>query len=89
VSPLAADRRARSTQVEAKPSTSRPSANHGARIVGLVTHPLSQILDYGPTRDALVLRLGIGDSERLLSLVRVGRPVAPAARSFRIVVPCR
>jgi hypothetical protein len=52
---------------------------------GYATHPLSQILDCGPTRDALAVRLGIGDPERLLSLVRVGRPAAPAARSFRRV----
>jgi hypothetical protein len=49
---------------------------------GYATHPLSQILDYLPTRDAVAQRLGIGDPERLLSLVRVGRP---AARSFRRV----
>ena len=52
---------------------------------GYATHPLSQILDCPPTRDALARRLGIDDADRLLSLVRVGRPVAPAARSFRRV----
>jgi len=54
---------------------------------GYATHPLSQILDYPLTREALALRLGIDDGERLLSLVRVGRPAAPAARSCRRVGP--
>jgi hypothetical protein len=52
---------------------------------GYATHPLSQLLDYLPTRDALAQRLGIDDAGRLLSLFRVGRPVAPAARSYRRV----
>jgi hypothetical protein len=52
---------------------------------GYAIHPLSQILDCLPARDALAQRLGIDDAGRLLSLFRVGRPVAPAARSYRRV----
>ena len=52
---------------------------------GYAIHPLSQILDCPPACDALAQRLGIDDAGRLLSLFRVGRPVAPAARSYRRV----
>jgi hypothetical protein len=54
---------------------------------GYATHPLSQILDCPATRTALARRLAIDDPQRLLSLVRAGRPAAPAARSRRRVEP--
>ncbi|KAB8195364.1 nitroreductase [Nonomuraea phyllanthi] len=50
---------------------------------GYAAHPLSQIIDCDPTRRELAGRLGIADPRTLLHVARVGRPVAPAARSAR------
>lgn len=51
---------------------------------GYATHPLSQIIDCPATRDALARSLGVGQPERLVNLVRAGRPDAPTVRSARL-----
>ncbi|MEQ4716951.1 hypothetical protein [Nonomuraea sp. B19D2] len=50
---------------------------------GYTTHPLSQIIDCEPTRQALADRLGVADPRSLLHVARVGRPKSPAAPSAR------
>ncbi|NRQ40155.1 hypothetical protein HII36_51280 [Nonomuraea sp. NN258] len=52
--------------------------------LGYTTHPLSQIIDWAPTRAVLADRLGVPDPAALLHIARVGRPRAPAVRSSRI-----
>jgi hypothetical protein len=52
---------------------------------GLACHPLSQIIDCGPTRTRLAGMLGVADPDRLLHITRVGRPAGPAPRSARRV----
>ncbi|WP_211370070.1 hypothetical protein [Nonomuraea turkmeniaca] len=52
--------------------------------LGYTTHPLSQIIDCGPTRDELARRLEVDDPTSLLHVARVGRPKAPAAPSARV-----
>lgn len=52
--------------------------------LGYATHPLSQLIDCAATREVLAARLGVADPETLLHVARVGRPLAPAARSARL-----
>lgn len=52
---------------------------------GYATHPLSQIIDAAPTRQALAAALGSVDPNRLLNVARVGRPTTTPARSSRRV----
>jgi hypothetical protein len=51
---------------------------------GLACHPLSQIIDCGPTRARLAGMLGVADPEQLLHVARVGRAAGPAPRSARV-----
>ncbi|MGV9309801.1 hypothetical protein ACWENQ_37575 [Nonomuraea sp. NPDC004354] len=53
--------------------------------LGYATHPLSQIIDCAATRDRLAERLGVADPRTLLHVARVGRPLAPAVRSARLL----
>lgn len=52
--------------------------------LGYATHPLSQLIDCAFTREHLAARLGVKDPRTLLHVARVGRPLAPAARSARL-----
>ncbi|MGI5289818.1 hypothetical protein ACQEVF_41660 [Nonomuraea polychroma] len=52
--------------------------------LGYTTHPLSQIIDCGPTGEELARRLGVGDPASLLHVARVGHPKASAAPSARV-----
>jgi len=48
------------------------------------THPLSQIIDCGPTEQELARRLALEPGRRLLSVFRAGRSAPPPA-SHRLV----
>ncbi|MEV1172586.1 hypothetical protein [Nonomuraea sp. NPDC049784] len=50
---------------------------------GYTTHPLSQIIDCEPTRQALADRLGVAGPRTLLHVARAGRPKSAAAPSAR------
>jgi hypothetical protein len=56
---------------------------------GLVTHPLSQIIDAPRTREALAGLVGVDDPSRLLNIARVGRPVTACVPSPRLLGPVR
>jgi hypothetical protein len=50
---------------------------------GVYTHPLSQIIDHALTERRLVRRLGLSETQRILSVFRVGRS-EPPPRSHRL-----
>ncbi|MFC5827476.1 hypothetical protein [Nonomuraea insulae] len=52
--------------------------------LGYTTYPLSQIIDWEPTRRVLADRLGVADPRTLLHVARVGRLTAPAAPPARL-----
>ncbi|GAA3952452.1 hypothetical protein GCM10023085_38700 [Actinomadura viridis] len=53
--------------------------------LGYTTHPLSQVIDVETTKQRLARMLGVDDPSRLLSVFRVGRPLAEVPRSARLV----
>jgi hypothetical protein len=50
---------------------------------GLYTHPLSQVIDHAVTERKLVRRLGLSETQRILSVFRVGRSKQPP-QSYRL-----
>ena len=51
---------------------------------GLSTHPLSQVIDHPPTERKLAARLGLAETQRILSVFRAGRS-AKTAESHRLI----